>query len=249
MHRWYAFTRMQARVARRLPQLIAVSESTRSDAMREMGVDIARTAVVHNGVDGDLYRPIEGGRRIPGRIVTTASADVPLKGLAYLIEAVAKVATERAVELVVVGTLKPDGPAARAIDRFGLADRIRFVGGIDSLELVELYSTASVAVVPSLYEGFSLPAAEAMACAVPLIATSAGALPEVVGPDGECALVVPPRDAEALATAIRTALDDDDLRAALGRRGRARVLERFTWKNAARATVDRYRAAMETLSC
>ena len=158
---------------------------------------------------------------VPGRIITTASADVPLKGLVYLIEAVAKLRTERDVELVVIGSRKRNGPVAKAIDRFGLEDAVRFESGVDWLRLVELYAQSQVAVVPSLYEGFSLPAAESMACGVPLVATNAGALPEVTGRDGECALVVKPADPGALASAIGRLLDDDALESA-ARSGGAR---------------------------
>ena len=241
LRRWYAFARMQGRVARRLPHLISVSERARDDAIAEFGVRPERISVVHNGVDSALFKPLPRTARRPGRIITTASADVPLKGLVYLIEAVAKLRTERDVELLVVGRSKPDGPAQAAIDRYGLNEAVRFESSVDWLRLVELYSESEVAVVPSLYEGFSLPAAEAMSCGVPLVATTGGALPEVTGPDGVAALLVEPADAEALAAAVRRLLDDPELRARLGASGRERVLRRFSWAQAAVATVDEYR--------
>ena len=245
LRRWYAFERMQGRVARRLPQLIAVSERARDDSISEFRIEPTRVSVVHNGVDSSLFRPLPDVARQPGRIITTASADVPLKGLVYLIEAVAKLRTEREVELVVIGRPRKGGRAQAAIARYGLEDAVRFETSVDWLRLVELYAQAEIAVVPSLYEGFSLPAAEAMACAVPLVATDAGALPEVTGRDGDSALVVPPADAEALAGAIRRLLDDPRLRAQLGDTGRRRVVERFSWKQAARATADVYREVLE----
>jgi glycosyltransferase involved in cell wall biosynthesis len=186
---------------------------------------------------------------VPGRIVATASADVPLKGLVPLLEAVAKLRTERDVELVVVGRPRPGGAAASAIDRLGLADAVRFVSGISEAALVDLFGSAQVAVVPSLYEGFSLPAVEAMACATPLVATTAGALPEVVGPDGVSALHVPPGDPEALAASVGRLLDDPALAARLGAAGRARVVERFTWRAVAEQTVAWYRAVLEETRC
>jgi glycosyltransferase involved in cell wall biosynthesis len=181
---------------------------------------------------------------VPGRIVTTASADVPLKGLVPLLEAVAKLRTERDVELVVVGRAKPGGAAAAALDRLGLADAVRFEHGISEAALVDLFGSAEVAVVPSLYEGFSLPAVEAMACGTPLVATTAGALPEVVGPDGVTALHVPPGDPEALAAAVALVLDDPELAARLGAAGRGRVVELFTWRAVAEATVAWYRRVL-----
>ena len=243
LKRWYSFTKMQSRVAPRIKDLIAVSEAGREDVVRELGVKAGRVSIVHNGVDTDLFRPL-GTERVPGRLITTASADVPLKGLVFLIEAVAKLRTERDVSLVVVGKTSARGPVRAAIERFDLQDAVRFETDVDWARLIELYSEAEVAVVPSLYEGFSLPAVEAMACEVPLVATTGGALPEVAGRDGETALLVPPRDAGALAAAIDRLLADEHLRRKLGSAARARVLERFTWRAAAERTVDVYRRAM-----
>jgi glycosyltransferase involved in cell wall biosynthesis len=179
--------------------------------------------------------------RVPGRVVTTASADVPLKGLAVLVEAIAKLRTERPVELVVIGTAKRGGAALELVDKYGLAGAVRFTGRVSDAELVHHLRSAQVAVVPSLFEGFSLPAVEAMACATPLVATTGGALPEVVGPDGHCALLVPPGDPQALAVAIGRIVDDPELGARLGAAGRARVVDRFTWRTAADRTVTVYR--------
>ena len=163
---------MQARVARRLSRVVTVSDSARGDIIREFKVDPGKVGVVHNDVDADLFRPLPDVRRVPGRVLTFASADAPIKGLAFLIEAIAKLKTERDVELVVVGK----GGVARGprdlARRFGIVDAIRFEGAVDSLRLVELYAEAELAVVPSLYEGFSLPAIEAMFCGVPLVTTT-----------------------------------------------------------------------------
>ena len=241
LRRWYSFTRMQGRVARRLERIITVSEAARDDVITEFGVTPASIACVHNGVDTELFRPLREVAKVPGRIVTTSSSDLPLKGLVFLIEALAKLRTERDAELVVIGKRPARGPVADAIDRYALGHAVRFVSELHVTELVRLYATASVACVPSIYEGFSLPAIETMACEVPLVATTAGALPEVVGRDGDAALLVPPSDAGALAVAIARLLDDPELGTAMGARGRRRVLERFTWRAAAEATADAYR--------
>lgn len=238
IRRWYHFTRMQGRVARRLPRLVTVSEAARRDVCRELAVAPGRVGVVHNGVDTELFRPLPEVPPIPGRIITTASADVPLKGLVFLVEALAKLRTERAAELVVVGKTKKDGPVARAIERFGVEDAVTFHSGVGWSELVELYARAEVAVVPSLYEGFSLPAIEAMACGLPVVATTAGALPEVLG---DAATLVPPRDAGALAAAIGTLLDDPALRSRAGAAARERAQRRFSWERTSAATVAEYR--------
>ncbi|MFI7385011.1 glycosyltransferase family 4 protein [Streptomyces sp. NPDC049813] len=246
VRRWYGFTSMQKRVARRLPSVLTVSGTSRDEIVQHLGVAGSRISVVHIGADTDLFSPDPAVPVVPGRIVTTSSADVPLKGLVFLVEALAKVRAEHpGAHLVVVGKRAEDGPVAQAIERYGLEGAVRFVKGISDRELVDLVRSAQVACVPSLYEGFSLPAAEAMATGTPLVATTGGAIPEVAGPDGETCLAVPPGDAGALATALARLLGDEELRARLGAAGRARVLARFTWARAAQGTAERYRAAID----
>ena len=145
---------------------------------------------------------------------------------------------------MVIGRRKEGGRSAETIDRLGLNDIVSFVTGVTEERIIELYSEAELAVVPSLYEGFSLPAIEAMSCGVPLVATTGGALPEVVGNDGETALLVAPGDSEALAARIRTALDDPDLRAKVGAQGRQRVIDNWSWTHTALKTVEQYRALL-----
>ncbi|MGW2550186.1 glycosyltransferase family 4 protein [Streptomyces sp. NPDC001635] len=245
VRRWYAFARMQRRVARRLPSVLTVSGTSRQEIVDHLGVSRDRIRVVHIGADTDLFSPDPSVPQVPGRIVTTSSADVPLKGLVFLIEALAKLRTEHPrAHLVVVGKRAQDGPVAQAIERYGLEGAVDFVKGISDAELVDLVRSAEVACVPSLYEGFSLPAAEAMATGTPLVATTGGAVPEVAGADGETCLAVPPADAGALATAIGRLLGDPELRARLGAAGRRRVLRHFTWAKAAEGTVARYREAV-----
>jgi glycosyltransferase involved in cell wall biosynthesis len=242
--RWYAFTRMQTRVARRMPRVLTVSENSQKDIHRDHEVPFERMHVVPVGVDQDLFRPRPEVERVKGRLITTASADVTMKGLRYLLEAVAKLRTERHIELVVIGKLKEGGASANTIDELGLRDVVQFISGVPEDRIIELYGEAELAVVPSLYEGFSLPAIEAMSCGVPLVATTGGALPEVVGTDGDTALTVAPGDSDALAAKIRDALDHPEGCREIGARGRQRVLERWTWRHTALGTLDQYRALL-----
>ncbi|MDP8954103.1 MAG: glycosyltransferase family 4 protein [Actinomycetota bacterium] len=242
LRRFYGFTRMQTRVARRLDRILTVSQSSLDDIVTEHGVAPERLRVVPVGVDATCWRPLPARPRVPGRLMSTASADVSMKGLAYLLEALAKVRTERPdAELVVVGAPGPNSPLTGLIGRLGLDGAVRFVAGVSDEALVELYAEAEVAVVPSIYEGFSLPAVEAMACGVPLVTTTGGALPEVVGTDGEAAVLVPPADAGALAGAVLGLLGDGGRRAALGLAGRQRAVTRYSWRATAEATVVQYR--------
>jgi glycosyltransferase involved in cell wall biosynthesis len=240
LRRWYGFTRMQARVARRISTLITVSESSAADLASDFGVPRDRLAVIPVGVDVEAFRP-PTLPRVPGRIVAVSSSDSPMKGARVLLEAVAKLRTERDVELVVVGKPKADGPVARAVDQLGIADAVRFVAGLSDPALAELFGSAEIAVVPSLYEGFSIPAVEAMACGTPLVASRAGAIPEVVG---DCGVLVTPGDPEELAAALGDLLADEPRRLALGTAGRRRVEERFTWRATAQATVQVYAEAI-----
>jgi glycosyltransferase involved in cell wall biosynthesis len=232
-------------VARRLDPIVTVSSSAATDIAREFRVPRSRIRVVPLGVDPDVFHPSERPRE-PGRVVAVASADSPLKGVATLLRAVAKLATEREVFLTIVGQPRPRPPTRRLVRDLAIRDRVTFVGGIDDRELAAILATAEVAVVPSLYEGFSLPAVEAMACATPLVATRAGALPEVVGTDAACAELVTPGDVEELVSTLGGLLDQPERRAAMGRAGWRRVQERFTWRAAAEATVRCYQEAIET---
>ena len=200
--RWYSFVKMQGRVASRMPRIVVVSENSISDIHSDMGVSLDRMRLVPVGVDADLFRPLPGVARVPNRLITTASADVALKGLGYLIEAVAKLRTERDVSLTIIGRPKP-GKSMDLIAAHGLSGAVEFVSGVPDERIVELYAEAELAVVPSLYEGFSLPAIEAMATGTAVVATDGGALPEVTGRDGETVLQCAAGDADALAETIR----------------------------------------------
>jgi glycosyltransferase involved in cell wall biosynthesis len=246
LRRWYSFTNMQTRVVQRIPRIVTVSENSFRDIATDHGVDPNKMAIVPVGVDVDLFRPLPDVAPVPGRLITTASADVTMKGLSYLLEALAKVRTERPeTHLVVIGKRKVGGRSDETIRQLGLEDAVEFVTGVPEQRIIELYSEAELAVVPSLYEGFSLPAIEAMSCGTPVIATSGGALPEVVGADGDTALVVPPGDSEALAAKLRWALGRDDLRATVGARGRQRVVDQWSWHHTAAKTVEQYRILLD----
>ena len=243
--RWYAFTKMQTRVAKRLRRIITVSQNSFDDICRTHDVSPEKLFVVPVGVDPDLFKPLPGVERRPHQIISTASADVAMKGQRFLLEALAKLRTEYPdLKLVLIGRLKEGSIAQRTIEELGLWDAVEFVSGVSDERIVELYNESACAVVPSLYEGFSLPAIEAMATGCPLVATTGGALPEVTGSDGETCYSVAPADSEALATGIRRALDDPEGSARIGAAGRDRVITRWSWRNTAERTVEHYRALL-----
>jgi glycosyltransferase involved in cell wall biosynthesis len=240
LRRWYHFHHMQNRVARQMQRVITVSKQSRQDIVERMRVDPTRIRVVPVAVDDAVFAPQPGIARVPGRIFAVASADVSLKGVVPLLHAIAEIRRRRPVELVLLGAARRGGTVARTMRELRLTESVRFVRGIDDAAVARQYALAEVAVVPSLYEGFSIPALQAMACGVPLVATTAGALPEVAGRDGETALLVPPGDSAALALAIARLLDDHGLRRRLSEAALLRARERYSWEATARATVDVY---------
>ena len=247
--RWYAFTKMQTRVASRLRRVITVSKNSYEDIVRDHEVDPDRLFVVPVGVDPDLFTPLAEVERKPNQIISTASSDVAMKGQRYLLEALAMIRADRPevdLRLVMVGKLKEDSAAQRTIRELGLTDVVEFVSGVSDQRIVELYNESTCAVVPSLYEGFSLPAIEAMSSGCPLVATTGGALPEVTGNDGETCFAVTPGDGADLARGIMSVLDDPHAAEIIGKAGRERVIHRWSWRHTAVQTVDHYRATLET---
>ncbi len=244
--RWYLFLRSQLHVARRMERVCTVSEASAHDLEREYEIQPERLRVVGNGINLDVFHPIEGAVREPERLITILSADAPLKGFPYLLDAVAWLRRRRpGVRLTVIGAPGLKSPTKALMRRLGLGDVVEFTGKVEAEEIARRYATASVAVVPSLYEGFGFPAGEAMACKVPVVSTRAGALPEVVGRDGECGLLVEPGSSIALAEAIDALFADPARRAAMGEAGRRRVEREFTWRRAAERTVDVYHELLD----
>ncbi|MDM8517319.1 glycosyltransferase family 4 protein [Desulfobacterales bacterium HSG16] len=239
--RWYSFIRMQKRVADSFSKLVTVSECSRDDICADFKIAQDRFEIVPNGIDINLFYPIKEIEREKNRIIVTNSADMPLKGLYHLLFAVAHMAKTTDIQLTVIGTPKKNGAVENLVRSLDIGHLITFTGRVDHEEFVRHYARASVAVIPSLYEGFGLPAGEAMACGVPVVSTTGGALPEVVGDAG---ILVPPGDHIALADGILKLLNNKELAKKLGEAGYRRVHKMFTWKAAAQKTVETYREAI-----
>ncbi|MGD9139688.1 MAG: glycosyltransferase family 4 protein [Desulfobacterales bacterium] len=235
--RWYSFIGMQKRVSKSLPRIITVSKSAREDISREFNISKEKFNVVPNGINTNLFYPIADIKGEPNRVIVTNSADTPLKGLLFLFRAVAELAKNRDIQVTVVGEPKKDGDIIKLVRELNIGDRIEFTGRIEDHEFVRQYAKATVAVVPSVYEGFGLPVGEAMACGVPVISTTGGALPEVVGDAG---VLVPPADSAALARAINELFENPQRAQKLGAAGYRRVQAHFTWQKAAQKTVEAY---------
>jgi glycosyltransferase involved in cell wall biosynthesis len=238
IRRWHSFLTMQKEVSKQLDNIVTVSERSRQDIASAFDISPDRINLVYNGIDTAEFRPMPDIARKPFRIMATASADAPLKGVRYLLEALATLAIQYPqIELLMVGQPKPGGDTERLIQKLQLHDRVRCVSGISTEQLVTFYAEAQVVVVPSVYEGFGLPAGEAMACGVAVVSTTGGALPEVVGDAG---IQVPVKDSAAIARAVAVLLDDDDKREKLAAAGRSRIETMFCWTRAASQMVDYY---------
>ncbi len=236
--RWYSFLGMQKRVSRSLSHLITVSECAKSDIARDFKISPDCLKVVPNGINTALFRPVPEIEREKNRFIVTNSADTPLKGLKFLLKAVADISKNRKLRLIVIGTPKEDSGIVEIVHKLGIEHIVTFTGRISDEDFIMQYARATAAVVPSVYEGFGLPVGEAMASGVPVISTTGGALPEVVGDAG---ILVPPADHNALAKAMLTLMDNPDRAAELGKAGYNRVQKNFTWEKAAEKTVAVYR--------
>lgn len=244
LRRWYTFIPMQIRVARKLDVLMTVSQQSAHDIEEEFQLAPGRVRVIEIGVDMSLFKPMPQIERRPDRLIATISANAPLKGLPFLLKAFAELKRDRPhLNLTVIGR---DGhqQTQRLMRKLNLNGSVEFTGRIETEDIIQRYASSTIAVVPSLYEGFGLPAAEAMACQVPVVSTHAGALPEVVGTDGAAGVLVKPGSSECLAREIAALLDAPQKRLDMGVEGRQRVARLFTWRRTAERTVDLYREAI-----
>ena len=230
---------MQGRVIRRCDRVLTSSRETARQIEEAFRVSRDRIRNVANGLDTEFFRPENGTPRGSQRVLFVGNTDDPKKGARYLLQALTLLPEKVNLTIVDEGgpakTYAPD-----LVQKLGIFRRVTFTGKLSPENLRREYHSAQVTVVPSLYEGFGLPAAESMACGTPVVATSAGALPEVVGEDG-AGILVPPRDAKALAMAIRQVLEDRGQRERMAKAGRERVENLFSWRKVAERTVEVYR--------
>jgi glycosyltransferase involved in cell wall biosynthesis len=234
---------MQEFVARRLDRIITVSEAPAKIVEVTFGIPRSQMRVIPNGIDAETFRPLPVAKD-PNDVISVGNSEDRTKGAAYLLRAFRLLRDTTPYSLTLVDRPEQELKLApRLVQRYGLGARVHFTGRLDTAQLVQHYNRAEMLACPSLYEGFGLPAGEAMACGLPVAATTGGALPEVVE-DGVTGLLVPPADAPALAEAIRTLMGDADLRRRMGQAGRERVLEKFSWPRAALQTEAVYHEAL-----
>jgi len=233
INRWHSFLRMQKKVAPQLNRIVCPSNQSKADVIEELKVNEENVNVVLNGIDLDSFTRDERVEQKPYRIITTASADVPLKGLKFLIEAMTEIIEEiPEAHLMVLGRAKEKGDIAKLISRLNLEEKISFRSGLSQSEVVSLYSSSHICVIPSLYEGFGFGAGEAMACGLPLISTQSGGLKEVIGQE---AVIIEAASSEAIIKAVKDLFSNKEKQLALSRAGRKRMEKEFNWMKAAEA--------------
>lgn len=228
---------MQQQVAPRLDKIVTVSEASRIEIERHFGIPAKEISVALNGVDADRFRPHPEIEKDCDLVFVGRTEDRK-KGIGTLLRALALLPREVTLKIV-DGRIPEDGLAPRLVRAHGLHARVKYQDRfLEVPELVREYATGRVAVVPSFFEGFGFPAVEAMACGLPVVASDAGALPEVVGVDGRAGLLAPVREPRALADALHTVLSEPGRAARMGEAARERVLQLFRWEQAAARLVE-----------
>jgi glycosyltransferase involved in cell wall biosynthesis len=224
---WYSFLKMQKQVAPKLQNIITVSQSSKKGIIEEFNCKKNNILVINNGLDTEEFSPIEESVRDPNRLITTASADVPLKGLDYSLKALQILKKDNPnIHLIVIGSPKKGGHTERLIKELNIEDDVFFKKHISKEEIRKLYSTSSVAIVSSLYEGFGYPVIEAMSCEVPLIATNVSSIPELVGKYG---ILIDPKDENLLSHKIKNVLSNYDDHKKTAIQGRQHIIKTFNW--------------------
>ena len=237
---FYSFLIMQHFVAKRMDRVITVSQISAKDTMRVFKLPECKVRVVPNGIDINVFKNSNHTPKEPNSIVMVGNTEDRKKGVVFLLKAIKLLQENVDVKLSIVdrhGDYTKYAP--KLVAEHGLGDRVTFTGRLSVDELVKRYSVSEIAVTASVYEGFGLPCAEAMSCGTPVIATRAGALPEIVGSDG-AGILVPPEDPVALSEAIKRLFGDESLRQRMGKAARKRIEESFSWEVAARKTLKVY---------
>ena len=244
--RWHNFLPMQKRVAPKLNKIICVSAPSKEDIVKEFLVEDNKIEVILNGIDINRFVPSPSNLVKANRIITTASADIPLKGLKYLIQALPEILKSfPKTTLTVIGKAPSNSEVSKLISNLNLKEIISFKSGISENEIVDLYHASEIAVIPSLYEGFGFGAGEAMACGVPLISTHSGGLKEVVG---DCAIKILPSSADEIEKAVINLFNNQEKRKELSAKGRQRMETKFDWKIAASSYESSFQEVIESFN-
>ena len=244
-HRWYSFLKMQKKVAPCVKRIITPSKSSKKGIVDEFGCNKANITVINNGLDTNEFSPVNEAKRNEYRLITTASADVPLKGLDFSLKALKKLKKDFPnIHLIVIGLIKKGGHTEKLIRKLGLENDVTFKSNLTKNEIKDCYSKSSIAIVSSLYEGFGYPVIEAMSCEIPLIATNVSSIPELTS---EFAKLVDPKNEEMIYQSVKDILSEYDKYKKIAIKGRQHVINNFNWikitdeyENAIFETIKKY---------
>ena len=226
-HRWYSFLKMQKKVAPYIKRIITPSKSSKEGIVDEFNCNKANISVINNGLDANEFSPENQVTRNEFRLITTASADVPLKGLDFSLKALKKLKKDFPdMHLIVIGPVKKGGHTEKLIRKLNLENDVIFKSNLTKNEIKDCYSKSSIAIVSSLYEGFGYPVIEAMSCEVPLIATNVSSIPELTS---EFAKLVDPKNDEMIYQSVKDILAEYDKYKKIAIKGRQHVIKNFNW--------------------
>ena len=226
-HRWYSFLKMQKKVAPYIKRIITPSKSSKKGIVDEFNCNKANITVINNGIDTNEFSPVNEVTRNEFRLITTASADVPLKGLDFSLKALKKLKKDFPnMHLIVIGLIKKGGHTEKLIKKLDLENDVTFKSNLTKNEIKDCYSKSSIAIVSSLYEGFGYPVIEAMSCEVPLIATNVSSIPELTS---EFAKLVDPKNEEMIYQSVKDILAEYDKYKKIAIKGRQHVIKNFNW--------------------
>ena len=225
--RWFSFLKMQKKVAKEINVVVTPSSNSKQDIHKDFKVPISRIKVIPNGIDFNTFCPKPNIVPSPNQIITTASADVPLKGLDFSLHAIARLKYEYPdIKLTVIGSPRAEGHTERLIKKLKLVEQVSFKTNLTKEEITQEYAKSSAAVVSSLYEGFGFPVGEAMACATPLIATKVASIPEITG---SFAQLIPAEDADAIFQGLKNIFQYPQKYKIQADSGREHIIENFNW--------------------
>ncbi len=226
-YRWYSFLKMQKKVAPGINRIITPSNSSKQGIISEFKCDQEKISVINNGLDTNEFSPIKNYSRNKYRLITTASADVPLKGLDYSLQALKILKKDfPKIHLIVIGNIKNNGHTRKLIKKLNLKDNVIFKANLSKLEINQLYASSSIAIVSSLYEGFGYPVIEAMSCEVPLIATNTSSIPELTS---NYAKLIEPKNKEMISNSVKEILLDYPKYKKIAQNGRKHIIQNFNW--------------------
>ena len=225
--RWFSFLKMQKKVAKQIKVVVTPSLNSKQDIHHDFKVPMQNIQVIPNGIDFNTFCPLPNIVPRANGVITTASADVPLKGLDFSLHAIARLKSEYPdINLTVIGSPRAEGHTERLIKKLKLEEQVSFKTNLTKEEITHEYAKSSVAVVSSLYEGFGFPVGEAMACATPLVATNVASIPEITG---SFAQLIPAEDAEAIYQGIKNIFQSPQKYKIQAELGRQHIIENFNW--------------------